>query len=68
MNKTNIIYNRSQPIQIQNKNNVLNCGLKENIIDPNKNTPPNQNSWTKRLNNRFDYYYLSNKEQNFNME
>ena len=74
MNKININYKPSQPIIINkidktNKSDKLDesdyqYGLKENNFDPTKNTPPNPNSWTRRLTSRFDIYYSElNKEQ-----
>jgi hypothetical protein len=68
MNKININYKPSQPIIIINneldKTNNYQYGLKENNFDPTKNTPPNPNSWTRRLTSRFDIYYSElNKEQ-----
>jgi hypothetical protein len=60
MNKSDIIYKRSTPIPILNANQDYQYKLKENNIDPNKNSPPN--SWTRRLNSRFDIYYAMNKD------
>ena len=60
MNKININYNPTQPIIINNKSDKLDnyqYSLKENNFDPTKNTPPNPNSWTRRLTSRFDIYY-----------
>lgn len=76
MNNNNILmaknetttYEETLPIKIKSVNKILNeeYNLKQNIINPNESTPPN--NWNKRLleriGNSYEYKHLATVPEN----